>query len=220
MRPPTEEKSGPLKIALTLPLPPGKPAFMVSVTRRSFLTASAGAALAPFALPGAPLPRDLHITRITGFRIPSPRPKMIGKNSRRDVHGNTATDPIIRVYTNAGIEGLGWCRAKPEELQALIGGRLSEFFDQQKPAMISPLNANSMALWDIAGKLLEKPVYRLLGATERPRVRGAFPGHEGGTRGDAQRPPPDQGWPGGDFPSGARSAFKGDFRRLVPRFPV
>jgi len=116
------------------------------------------------------LPRDIRITRIVGFDLTSRRPKMIGKNSRLDVHGDAATDRMIRMYTNAGIEGIGNCRAEKAELSSLLGKPLYEFYDPSAPRM-SALGNGTMPLWDLAGKALGRPVYELLGGNGAERVK-------------------------------------------------
>ncbi len=150
---------------------------MLHPSRRQFLARSAGAALASWSpLPfswAAGLPRDLVIRRIVGFTLESKRPKMIGKNSRRDTHGDTARDLMVRLYTNGNIEGIGYCPFPEKAMGHLLGTRLSEFFDRPAHAMVSPLGAFSMPLWDLAGKVLKKPVYELLSdevAREEVRV--------------------------------------------------
>ena len=52
-------------------------------------------------------PRDVRITRITGFRLVTQRPKLVGRNSHLDVHGRTGGDFLCRIETSAGIDGLG-----------------------------------------------------------------------------------------------------------------
>src|SRR6266478_3981634 len=94
------------------------------LSRRHFLKASAATA-AVLALPTrsqADVLPDVRITRIVAFDLPSKRNKLAGKNARLDVHGDSAVDPMVRIYTNAqGIEGLGVCRASKEKLAELLG---------------------------------------------------------------------------------------------------
>jgi L-alanine-DL-glutamate epimerase-like enolase superfamily enzyme len=116
------------------------------------------------------IPRDVTITRIVGFDVTSRRPKMVGKNSRLDVHGDEATDRMVRIYTNAGLEGIGNCRAAEAELSPLLGKRLADFYDPAVPRMRS-LASGTMPLWDLAGKALRKPVYELLGGNGPEQVK-------------------------------------------------
>ncbi|RPI24361.1 MAG: hypothetical protein EHM61_17315, partial [Acidobacteria bacterium] len=143
------------------------------MNRRRFL-AIASAAVPGLTLPNrawtGALPKDIKITRIVGFDLVSPRPKLVGNNSRLGVHGDHTTDRMVRVFTNAGIEGLGHCRAPEEAVALLLGKNPFEFFVKAEPGMKSPLGAATMPLWDLVGKALGKPVYELLGAKGSERV--------------------------------------------------
>jgi L-alanine-DL-glutamate epimerase-like enolase superfamily enzyme len=143
------------------------------MNRREFLSLCGGLTASAF-LPkwtwAGELPRDLKITRIVGSDLPSKRCKICGKNSRLDVHGDRATDRMVRLYTNAGIEGLGNCRANESALRSLLGKNPFDFFKADGPAFASPLGAGTMALWDLAGKALNKPVFELLGRKGSSRV--------------------------------------------------
>lgn len=136
------------------------------MNRRNFL-AWCGSATALALLPrwtwAAELPRDLKITRIVGFDLPSKRCKFCGKNSRLDVHGDRASDRCVRIYTNTGLEGLGYCRANEAALSSLLGKNPFDAFDREAAAFQSPLGVSTMPLWDLAGKALSQPVYQLLG---------------------------------------------------------
>jgi L-alanine-DL-glutamate epimerase-like enolase superfamily enzyme len=143
------------------------------VRRREFLAVT-GTVIANGWLPrwcwAEGIPRDIRITRIVGFDLTSRRPKMVGKNSRLDVHGDAATDRMVRIHTNAGLEGIGNCRAAEAELASLLGKRLLDFYDAAAPRM-SALGNGTMPLWDLAGKALGKPVYELLGGRGPERVK-------------------------------------------------
>jgi L-alanine-DL-glutamate epimerase-like enolase superfamily enzyme len=114
------------------------------------------------------IPPDIKITRIIGFDVRSRRPKLVGKNSRLDVHGDSATDRMVQIHTNTGLSGIGNCRRDQAELATLLGKPLFDFFDADK-RQISVLENGTMPLWDLVGKSLGKPVYELLGG------RGADP---------------------------------------------
>jgi L-rhamnonate dehydratase len=143
------------------------------MNRRNFLALCGGAAASTF-LPqwtwAADLPRDLKITRIVGFDLPSKRCKVCGENSRLDVHGDRATDRMVCLYTSNGLEGLGNCRASETVLASLLGRNPFDFFQAEEPAFKSPLGVGTMPLWDLAGKALRKPVFELLGGKGPQRV--------------------------------------------------
>jgi L-rhamnonate dehydratase len=116
-------------------------------------------------------PRDVRITRIVAFDLRSKRNKFAGKNARLDVHGDSAVDPMVRIYTSApGVEGLGVCRASKEKLAELLGRDPLEFVDAQARRMRGPLGSQTMPLWDLVARMQNKPVCELLGA---PPATGA-----------------------------------------------
>ncbi len=137
-----------------------------TIDRREFLSLSSSLAasvlLSRWGI-AAEVPSDIKITRIVRFDLVSKRDKVAGKNSRLDVHGDTATDPMIRVYTDAGVEGLGQCRGDEKTLAPLIGRRLSDLFKPSDRAMAVPACVGTMAFWDLLGKARKRPVYELLG---------------------------------------------------------
>lgn len=57
--------------------------------RRQFITAAA-LTLTPLIAWAQKISLDVKITRIVGFDLVSKRKKLVGKNSRLDVHGTTA----------------------------------------------------------------------------------------------------------------------------------
>lgn len=116
------------------------------------------------------LPRDIRITRVIGFDLISRRSKFCGKNSRLDDHGELGRDRMVRLFTDAGLEGLGNCRASESELSSLLGRKLFDFFKREERVVQGPLGAGTMPLWDLAGKALKKPVYELLGGKGPGRV--------------------------------------------------
>lgn len=143
------------------------------MTRRKFLTlcgSLAACKLMPSWAWAADLPRDAKITRIIGFDLESKRPKVCGKNSRLDVHGDRGRDRMVRLVTNAGQEGIGNCRASQATLATLLGKNPFDFFVPGEPAFRGPLGAGTMPLWDLAGKTLNQPVYQLLGGRGPRRV--------------------------------------------------
>ena len=124
--------------------------------RREFVKLLAAAALAPrLALAADDVPKDVKIVRIVAFDLPTKRVKFVGKNARLDDHGDHSHDRIIRLITNTGVEGFGVCHRDEKTLRALL---------DQNPSTIKPstLGGGSAPLWDLLGKLTNKPVYELL----------------------------------------------------------
>lgn len=140
-------------------------------TRRAFLRGCAGAvtAMSVLTLPSfaSADASDVSITRIVGFDLRSKRNKVAGRNARLDVHGDSAVDPMVRVYTNdPKLEGLGVCRAPKEKLAELIGVDPATLFDAENRRMRGPLGSQTMPLWDLVARMQDKPVCELIGATK------------------------------------------------------
>ena len=131
--------------------------------RRQFLATSLSTPLLAQVLHAAEIPADLKITRAIGFQVTSQRNKVAGKNARLDVHGDRSVDRLVRLFTNQDIDGLGICRASEQDVAQLLGKNPLAFYQEKNRAMSGPLRAGTMPLWDLAGKILQKPVYQLLG---------------------------------------------------------
>ena len=98
----------------------------------------------------------------------------------------------VKVYTDEGINGTGECSLETREMTVVKA--VEEFkrhvvgldpFDTEKifylcyrdaywgagPVLISALSAIDCALWDIKGKALSAPVYKLIGGRFRDKIR-------------------------------------------------
>lgn len=106
---------------------------------------------------------NVRIVGIQGFTHSSTRGKFIGKNARRDDHGMTASEPVIRIFTDAGIEGIGFGRILPQDAEGILGKRLSELW-LADGGVQSPLGRADHAIFDLIGKVLGLPIWKLLGA--------------------------------------------------------
>jgi L-alanine-DL-glutamate epimerase-like enolase superfamily enzyme len=137
--------------------------------RRDFVAAMAAAAFVGAAR-AAEIPQDARIVRAVGFDLTCRRSKVAGRNAQKDVHGDTTTDRLVRLYANTGAEGFGHCRADEQDVAKLIGKPLAEFYRESDTAMSAPLGAGTMPLWDLLGKLTQKPVYELLGGKGAEQV--------------------------------------------------
>jgi L-alanine-DL-glutamate epimerase-like enolase superfamily enzyme len=137
--------------------------------RRDVLTGLAGMALARV-VRGQDVPKDVRVTRVVGFDLVSQRSKVAGKNARLDVHGDRATDRMVRVFTNKGFEGIGNCRADEKAAAQLIGKDPFELYRRDERKFAGPLGAGTMPLWDLVGKLLKKPAYELMGGAGAEKV--------------------------------------------------
>ena len=113
-------------------------------------------------------PTDLKITRITEVDIVGQRPKMIGKNAVRGDHGQQSRERLIRLYTNQGHQGFGVGRPGEETLRALLGKNPFDFFDAavgiRDAVGVKGIAGVEFALWDLIGRVLQRPVYELIAA--------------------------------------------------------
>lgn len=104
----------------------------------------------------------LRITCVEGFSHATRRPKFIGRNAKKDVHGDVATEPVVRIHTDQGIDGIGFGRVTPDDARGLVGKAVGELWDPE-PRMVSSLGRADHALYDLVGKALGMPAWRLLG---------------------------------------------------------
>ena len=101
--------------------------------------------------------------------------------------------PFVRIYTDEGIVGIGECfRRLPEVVRTIVDKVLKPVLLDKDPMdtevrwreMIQAASASDMggmvhcaiagldiAMWDIKGKALGKPIYELLGGKAREKVR-------------------------------------------------
>ena len=106
---------------------------------------------------------DERLVRIDKAMLRGQRPRNIGYNSRISAHGPSVSDPVVRIHTEGGGVGLGWSRITEEQARQLLGRRLHELF-QLPDGSLEPGAAVDLALWDLAARLMDLPLYRLLGA--------------------------------------------------------
>jgi L-alanine-DL-glutamate epimerase-like enolase superfamily enzyme len=106
--------------------------------------------------------KKFRIVQVMGFTHVCQRVKMAGKNSRLDVHGPRTSERILRISTNQGIEGIGIGQATPEAARKLLGMTLDRLW---KPGVgvESPLGRADHALYDLIGKALRVPAWKLFG---------------------------------------------------------
>lgn len=162
------------------------------LNRREFMAGVAGATILPSLTWAADdAPRDIKITRVVSFELELTRPKHIGKNAYRHDHGTKSYDRVVRFYTNAGLDGFGTSWAGANECAALLGKNPLMLFDPRQREIDAPtLGRYTTPLWDLVGKILNKPVYALLGGPVRERV----PAYDGSIYFTDLRPPFLKNW--------------------------
>jgi L-rhamnonate dehydratase len=104
-----------------------------------------------------------RITQIEWGRLEGERPRKAGCNARRLEHGQTVRPPIARITTEDGASGFGVSRATREEVEPLLGARLNEAFLPERGAADAWISLE-YPLWDLMGRRLSQPVYRLAAA--------------------------------------------------------
>src|SRR5713226_3175947 len=143
------------------------------LSRRSFLQTLAMGTLAPFKALAAPERGRVKITDIKVMMLQGPR-----------------TYTLIKVLTDSGVYGIGegygspgvgvkegvfelrpyFIGKDPLEIEALYTG-LGQRTDGSAHMLLRAVSGIEIALWDAAGKILNVPVYTLLGGKFRDRVR-------------------------------------------------
>lgn len=90
-------------------------------------------------------------------------PRLVGKNSRKAVHGQHKKVFATRIHTDQG--AMGWGAGNSEKQgAALIGKKVLELIDPDQGILPGVPSSMDLALHDLAGMILNKPVYQLLGA--------------------------------------------------------
>jgi L-alanine-DL-glutamate epimerase-like enolase superfamily enzyme len=154
--------------------------YIAMMRRRSFIT-SVSAAL------GVTFWNDKTLEATTQHTNPNSKPSDLKITDLRvaTIKSAPMTDPIIRVDTNQGIYGLGEVRDGASKTYALmlksrligenpcnvdkIFRKIKQFGGQSRQA--GGVCGIEMALWDLAGKAYNLPVYQMLGGKFRDKIR-------------------------------------------------
>lgn len=143
------------------------------LSRRRFLETLSAGALAPFRALAAPARGRMKIADLRAMTLQGPR-----------------TYTLVKVLTDSGLYGIGEAYGSPAvgvkegvlelreyfigkdplEIDALYTG-LGSRTDGSAHMLLRAVSGIEIALWDLAGKILNAPVYTLLGGKFRDRVR-------------------------------------------------
>lgn len=112
---------------------------------------------------------SLKVTKVERITVDVPFRPLPAKNMARDSSGDWTLVEVCKVTTNAGLVGWGetivnytWARVSEDAIQKVLGQNPFEFlWDDSLGAGLQ------MALWDLAGKALGVPCFRLLGTKIR-----------------------------------------------------
>lgn len=105
-----------------------------------------------------------RIAEIEVSELTSRYPRTVGRNSHLGSHGDGPVTPIAIVRTDQGAVGWGIIRGAPNAYTELLGRRLTDLFDPDIGVVDQRAESLDFALHDLAGVVLEKPVYQMLGA--------------------------------------------------------
>ena len=114
-----------------------------------------------FTLNTAPLSE--RIVRIEKSVLRGRRPRPIGYNARIPTPGSGVIDPVVRILTAGGGMGMEWSRINVEQARPLLGREIGELFQLPDGSLPRGLPVD-LPLWDLVSRLLDLPLYRLLGA--------------------------------------------------------
>jgi len=125
---------------------------------------------------------DEHrIRQVNIKRVRNRYPRLYGKNSKRPEHGYGYEMKMVELITDQG--ALGWGSQNdaavwktpyrmdlPRLKEAFLGKKVSELFHPEVGVLVPEATQIEFALHDLAGKILEMPVYAMLGSVEQERV--------------------------------------------------
>ncbi len=106
-------------------------------------------------------------------------PRLVGKNARLDLHGYGPNVEICVLKTDQGATGWASLRGSRQDaekiMSEIVGKKVSELFSINTGILENRHIAFDIALHDLAGVILEKPVYALLG-NEKPFTTDYYSG--------------------------------------------
>jgi galactonate dehydratase len=144
------------------------------MNRRTFLKVTAAALAIGAARPKFP---ELRITRILVQTAKGRRFTPVAPNAYAPYRGYDVSEPVVRIQTAQGLEGIGRSAAKPEALKTLLGrdpftlvqwdgDRIVDSSEELKQFF-----GSDMAVLDLLGKAVKRPIADLLGKRVREEVR-------------------------------------------------
>ncbi len=150
--------------------------------RREFLLSGLGGAVAIAGQARAAQLDKLSehkIAAVESRRVPLLWPRLVGRNAKLGVHGQGPTITAVQVHTDRGASGWGELLGSVKELdgikETVKGEAVSALFEVDQGIRRPEIRPLDVALHDLAGVILEEPVWKLLGASEPRR----FPVYSG-----------------------------------------
>ena len=119
---------------------------------------------------------DVRINRVVRCEVNYDWPRIVAGNSRYRLAGKSRSDRVLLVFGDNGKIGVGACGsgANTKRAHYLLGKKVSDLVG--KFAGEVNQGVGTSALWDLAGKTLDKPVYQLLGGKA---PKGGIPVYDG-----------------------------------------
>lgn len=123
---------------------------------------------------------DYHILdKIEFTNVELRYPRLVGRNAQKGIHGYGPRITICSVYTRQGAKGIGMLRGSRQDAEKLFatlqGKKVSAIFAAEKGVLNKECMILDIPLHDLAGIILHKPVYKLLGR-EKPFVTKCYSG--------------------------------------------
>ncbi len=104
---------------------------------------------------------NVKIEKIECARLTGERPRKAGCNSRLGEHGLYVHPSIARITTSDGASGVGRSSISKEVAASMVGFQFSDAFDTEN-GVAEAFRVLEYPLWDLVGQLEQKPVYQLL----------------------------------------------------------
>lgn len=121
-----------------------------------------------------------HTIRSVGFTtVKLNYPRQVGKNAQLDIHGYGPEIDVGILRTDQGVRGWGmlqsWGDERKKSANYIKGKTVSDLFDPAVGITDKQAHTFDIVLHDLAGKILDKPVYELLGRTS-PFITNCYSG--------------------------------------------
>ncbi len=118
----------------------------------------------------------LESIRFTPIRLSYPR--LVGKNAQKGIHGHGPSTTVCTLTTKQGASGIGMLRGGQKKAEdafvQLKGKKITDVFALET-GVTDEAQVFDIPLHDLAGVVLKKPVYQLLGQ-ERPIITKCYSG--------------------------------------------
>ncbi len=106
---------------------------------------------------------------IKAYKVRDRFPRFVGRNAKGEPQEYGGSIQIRVLTTDQGVEGWGSSHVPDEEVLPLIGEKISDLIDPESGTGEHAMRLD-LPLHDLAGQILGKPVYELLGASGSTHV--------------------------------------------------